>query len=294
MKQRIFLFVLAALMALMPGRVSAQNDVASAAGTSADSLAFLRGPWQETFIDNGLMLQQCAVADGSLFGSNQYLSVLTVAPERECRLVAAAEGTLELTSEMGRAAGALAAVNGSFFHMKAPYGGSTFSRINGVIVSENAPVENFRRDPQRSGAIVVSGGRFSVVTGFGPERTFEESLPGETVLTCGPMLLSGGVRCEIHPFKFNSNRHPRTAFGIRDDGTLVFIVADGRNSQAAGLSMTELQQIMIWLGCVDAINLDGGGSSAMVVRDAVVNHPCDNRQFDSLGERPVANAWVIR
>ena len=293
MKQRVFLFALALLLTLAPG-LPAQDAGASATEASADSMAFLRGPWQETFIDNGLMLQQCAVADGMLFGSNQFLSVLTVAPERECILVAAAEGTLALTSALGRENGALAAVNGSFFHMKAPYGGSTYTRINGVRVSENAPVENFRRDPQRSGAIVVSGGRFSVVSGFGPERGFEESLPGETVLTCGPMLLQGGARCELHPFKFNTNRHPRTAFGIRDDGTLVFLVADGRNAQAAGLTMAELQQIMIWLGCTDAVNLDGGGSSAMVVRGSVVNHPCDNRTFDSAGERPVANAWVIR
>ncbi|MBQ7639765.1 MAG: phosphodiester glycosidase family protein [Bacteroidales bacterium] len=295
MKQKVFLLALAAVFVLLPMR---------ARGADADSLAFLRGPWQETFIDNGLMLQQCAVADASLFGSNQFLSVLTVAPERECALVAAPAGTLALTSALGREAGALAAVNGSFFHMKAPYGGSTFSRIDNVIVSENAPIENFRRDPQRSGAIVVREGRFSIATGFGPERTFEETLSGETILTAGPMLLLGGVRSDLHPFKFNSNRHPRTAFGIREDGTLVFLVADGRNAKAAGLTMTELQQIMIWLGCVDAINLDGGGSSTMVVRSGrsaevpsgrlvVVNHPCDNRRFDADGERPVANAWVI-
>ena len=285
MKQKVLLLALAAVFALFP---------LCAAGGDTDSLAFLRGPWQETFIDNGLMLQQCAVTDGSLFGSNQYLSVLTVAPERECILVAAAKGTLALTSAMGRENGALAAVNGSFFHMKAPYGGSTFSRIDNVIASENAPVENFRRDPQRSGAIVVREGRFSIVTGFGPEREYEETLSGETVLTCGPVLLTGGVPSELNPFKFNSNRHPRTAFGIREDGTLVFIVADGRNAKAAGLTMAELQQIMVWLGCTDAINLDGGGSSTMVVRDAIVNHPCDNRTFDAKGERPVANAWIIR
>ena len=330
--------------------ISLSTD-ASASGGEGE--AFSRAAWQETPVAEGIILRQCAFAGrDTLFGSNQFLSVLIVSPARECALVAAPAGTLALTSALaagtvtmpalaagtesaaeagnaskagnsskdgsgtkagkagvagsGTAAGtpalaagtvttpALAAVNGSFFHMKAPYGGSTFSRINNVIVSENAPVENFRRDPQRSGAIVVSEGRFSVVTGFGPERTYEESLAGETILTAGPMLLLDGVRSDLHPFKFNSNRHPRTAFGIRRDGTLIFVVADGRNAKAAGLSMAELQQVMIWLGCRDAINLDGGGSSTMVVSGAVVNHPCDNRRFDADGERPVANAWVIR
>lgn len=285
--------------------ISLSTD-ASASGGEGE--AFSRAAWQETPVAEGITLRQCAFAGrDTLFGSNQFLSVLIVSPARECALVAAPAGTLALTSELAAgtvttpapASGtdstpALAAVNGSFFHMKAPYGGSTFSRINNVIVSENAPVENFRRDPQRSGAIVVSEGRFSVVTGFGPERTYEESLAGETILTAGPMLLLDGVRSNLHPFKFNSNRHPRTAFGIRRDGTLIFVVADGRNAKAAGLSMAELQQVMIWLGCRDAINLDGGGSSTMVVSGAVVNHPCDNRRFDADGERPVANAWVIR
>ena len=333
MKRRFYFLALAALLAWgttgaaagAAGAGAAARAAASDAAANADAgvsislstdasasggegEAFSRAAWQETPVAEGIILRQCAFAGrDTLFGSNQFLSVLIVSPARECALVAAPAGTLAQTSELAAgtvitpapASGtdstpALAAVNGSFFHMKAPYGGSTFSRINNVIVSENAPVENFRRDPQRSGAIVVSEGRFSVVTGFGPERTYEESLAGETILTAGPMLLLDGVRSDLHPFKFNSNRHPRTAFGIRRDGTLVFVVADGRNAKAAGLSMAELQQVMIWLGCRDAINLDGGGSSTMVVSGAVVNHPCDNRRFDADGERPVANAWVIR
>lgn len=286
MKRHALFLALAALLALPPAGAFAQEN---------DTLAFERGFWLDMNQGEGLKLRLASYNDGRpLFGSSQSLSVLIVSPERECALVAAPEGKLALTSEMAADAGAAAAVNGSFFHMKAPYGGSTYARIDGVKVSENAPVENFRRDPQRSGAIVVRDGKFSIVTGFGPERTYEEALPGETVLTTGPMLLQAGDTCALHPFKFNSNRHPRTAFGIRPDGSLVFVVADGRSPQAAGLSMAELRQVMLWLGCRDAINLDGGGSSTMVFLGRIVNHPCDNHQFDEAGERPVANAWVIR
>ena len=286
MKRHSLFLALAALLTLLPTGAFAQAD---------DSLSFERGIWLDMNKGEGLKLRMASYNEGRpLFGSSQSLSVLIVSPERECALVAAPEGKLALTSEMAAATGAIAAVNGSFFHMKAPYGGSTYARIDGVTVSENAPVENFRRDPQRSGAIVVRDRRFSIVTGFGPERTYEEALPGETVLTTGPVLLLDGDTCALHSFKFNSNRHPRTAFGIRPDGSLVFVVADGRSSQAAGLSMAELRQVMRWLGCRDAINLDGGGSSTMVFLGRVINHPCDNRQFDEAGERPVANAWVIR
>ena len=286
MKQRFLFLALAALLALVPAGAFAQAE---------DSLTFAQGFWLDANKADGLQLRLASYTEARpLFGASQSLAVLIVSPERTCALVAAPEGTLALTSEMAAAADALAAVNGSFFHMKAPYGGSTYARIDGVCVSENAPVENFRRDPQRSGAIVVRDGKFGIVTGFGPERTYEESLPGETVLTTGPMLLQAGDTCALHPFKFNSNRHPRTAFGIRPDGALVFVVADGRSSQAAGLSMAELRQVMRWLGCSDAINLDGGGSSTMVFLGRIVNHPCDNRTFDAAGERPVANAFVIK
>ncbi|MBQ5435486.1 MAG: phosphodiester glycosidase family protein, partial [Bacteroidales bacterium] len=109
----------------------------------------------------------------------------------------------------------------------------------------------------------------------------------------GPMLLVGGECEPVTKDGFNTARHPRTAVGRRTDGTVVLVVADGRNELAAGLTMAELQQVMAALGCRDAINLDGGGSTAMVVRGQVVNHPCDNKQFDAAGERRVANAIVV-
>jgi exopolysaccharide biosynthesis protein len=51
---------------------------------------------------------------------------------------------------------------------------------------------------------------------------------------------------------------------------------------------------MSWLGCRDALNLDGGGSSTMVFDGNIVNHPSDNKKFDHQGERVVANAIVVR
>ena len=96
------------------------------------------------------------------------------------------------------------------------------------------------------------------------------------------------------PDKFNTTRHPRTAVGKRSDGTVIFVVVDGRLPEASGVSTTELSLIMSWLGCRDALNLDGGGSSTMVFDGNIVNHPSDNKKFDHKGERVVANAIVVR
>ncbi len=79
-----------------------------------------------------------------------------------------------------------------------------------------------------------------------------------------------------------SGRHPRTAIGIDDEGFVYFVVVDGRSSASVGMTLGELQQYLSQLGLVNAINLDGGGSSTMVLQQSVMNTPSDGR------ERPVA------
>lgn len=94
---------------------------------------------------------------------------------------------------------------------------------------------------------------------------------------------------------FSRTRHPRTAAGIADEGrTLILVVVDGRRAgEASGMSLSELAELMKQLGCRDALNLDGGGSTEMVLRDPqsgelqVLNRPSDGR------ERAVANVLGI-
>ena len=67
--------------------------------------------------------------------------------------------------------------------------------------------------------------------------------------------------------------HPRTAAGYRNSGELVLLVVDGRQVDSRGVDLQELAILMRDLGCVEAINLDGGGSSAMVVDGKLLNRP---------------------
>lgn len=84
-------------------------------------------------------------------------------------------------------------------------------------------------------------------------------------------------------------RHPRTAIGISRDGRkLYFAVVDGRQVGSVGVTLDELANLMVRLGAYDAINLDGGGSSTMVVNGRIVNSPSD-----LTGERPVSNAIIV-
>ena len=77
--------------------------------------------------------------------------------------------------------------------------------------------------------------------------------------------------------------------GITPEGEILLLTADGRHpGRALGLTLPQLTWIMKQIGATDALNLDGGGSTAMWTADkGTVSHPSDNRRFDSSGERPV-------
>jgi len=94
---------------------------------------------------------------------------------------------------------------------------------------------------------------------------------------------------------FARGPHPRTAVGIADDGkTLVLAVIDGRKpGEAIGMSLKETAEVMLKYNCTQAVNLDGGGSSVLAIRDPrshkmeILNHPSDGR------ERSVANVLGV-
>lgn len=113
------------------------------------------------------------------------------------------------------------------------------------------------------------------------------------VLGAGPRLVANGriyvtADEERFPSDIRVGRAPRSAFGVTKYGDYIFAVVDGRQSHSRGCTLYEWADILLnHFGAVDAINLDGGGSSELVVRDQVVNSPSDGR------ERPVASALMI-
>jgi hypothetical protein len=78
------------------------------------------------------------------------------------------------------------------------------------------------------------------------------------------------------------NRDPRTAVGYTANNKVIMIVADGRQTNSEGVGLPELAQIMINLGCVEAMNLDGGGSSQMAVKNQYINSPSELRAVPTI------------
>jgi hypothetical protein len=83
-------------------------------------------------------------------------------------------------------------------------------------------------------------------------------------------------------------RNPRTFAGVDAQGRTVLVTADGRSTSSVGLGIAETAAVARSLGLRDAMNLDGGGSTTMVVGGTVINAPSD-----ATGERPVGDALVV-
>ncbi|GAA1934747.1 phosphodiester glycosidase family protein [Nocardioides hwasunensis] len=173
-------------------------------------------------------------------------------------------------------------------------------RAREVIVRKNRVISN--RPKLSSGKKIGKKDRVLIGTGpaagklstlkKGQRVTLAKRIEGgkpKVAISGDRSLLVNGVRTVIN----NTIAHPRTAVGIDADGRkLLILVADGRSSVSRGYTMVELADMMTALGAENAINLDGGGSSAMYSRDGagamgIVNVPSDG------GERQVANAFGV-
>lgn len=104
----------------------------------------------------------------------------------------------------------------------------------------------------------------------------------EWVSGCGNILALGGRIYESQWWDSSiTDANPRTAIGIRDDGSVVYYVMDGRSKSSAGSTLEELAADLLSMGCTTVVNMDGGGSSALALRMpgsegfAVVNEPSD-------------------
>ena len=85
---------------------------------------------------------------------------------------------------------------------------------------------------------------------------------------------------------------PRTAIGQRKDGIVLFLVIDGRQAgYSIGADMDDLADIMVKYGAYNAANMDGGSSSALVIRDKIYNKPCCAQGQNGL--RGIPTAWIV-
>ncbi len=110
------------------------------------------------------------------------------------------------------------------------------------------------------------------------------------IISGGPYLVKDGdvfVDMTAQKLRAIGGRNPRTAIGYTSDHNFILVTADGREGSSIGMTLMELANFMKSLGCIGAINLDGGGSTVMFVNGSVVNKP------QVKGGIPLSNALVL-
>jgi len=165
--------------------------------------------------------------------------------------------------------------------------GSTPIPTDGFVLSYGGlelPEELKRLLPD---TVVALDTHWTTVNGLEPARldTAEHVVNGAGLLRVrGRQVTSWEIERLSGP-NFVETRHPRTIIGVDRRGDIWLAVVDGRQALSAGMAFSDLQRLADRLQLTDALNLDGGGSTTMVVQGKVVNRPSDAK-----GPRAVSDA----
>lgn len=233
-------------------------------------------------------------------------------------VLSGASGGTEVVSSMARTNKAFAAINGGYFG-----GGASYSLViqDGKQLVPNIKVVNRSngaysptraafglskdKTPDAAWIYDVNGTTYSYPNPSLNTQSSIQAVPSATfpaggsawkmrdAIGGGPMLVqnkAARVTWENEAF-FGSGvesniADPRSAIGYTADGKLILMVVDGRSS-GRGATLPDMAKLMLDLGAVEAINLDGGGSSTMVVNNTLINRPSDGT------ERRVATAILL-
>jgi exopolysaccharide biosynthesis protein len=204
-------------------------------------------------------------------------------------------GTHFTTSAFAKQSKAIIAVNGGFFSTRP-------SRASGLVMAHSRilypPLV-----PRFTGTVGFSSKGLLIdkieesdLNGFMLSTAKEGWNDCHAALGAGPILLKSASNV-LQPSEdaFYTARHPRTGIGKTNTEEAIIIVVDGRQTEwSVGVSLDEFANIFLELGAIDALNLDGGGSSTMVINEEVVNHPADLAMGGKPGiERAVANVITL-
>ena len=262
----------------------------------APSEGFKTG-WETKTLAEGVVFKR-RYFDGNLFDSKQRICVLDAdlnRPEVSIRpLLISKEGTPERTSQMASKAGAVAAVNHWLYSSGHPYVMVDLLKIDGKVIHAQADWGT-----GATHAFGVTADKKALIRPIQPGGDWPEV--SQAGVGYGLVLLDGALSNVYRKEKFNwgtkalfqGMRHPRTGICITPQNHVLLLTADGRTDSAAGLSFEELAKVMLWLGGRDGVNIDGGGSTTMWIKERGQTEGKLANQPPGGSERPVLTAWGV-
>jgi exopolysaccharide biosynthesis protein len=168
--------------------------------------------------------------------------------------------------------------------------GSSAIPADGYVISATGKSREWLKAKVRKGSSVTFSWRLNPIE---PDNNTNWRR-AYSMLGGGPQLIKAGKvaitdKQEKMAAGFATDRHPRTAIAKLASGELLLVTVDGRQPGVSmGMSLYMLADLLRELGAVEAMNLDGGGSTTMVVHNKIVNKPSDQT-----GERPVSDAILV-
>lgn len=261
--------------------------------TAEDSTTIVTARWETTVAPNGMVHKRAAIPH--LYKGNQSINLVEIPAGGDFRYDIAVSQMTPI-SQLAQEHQALAAINGSFYNMQK--GNSVCYLKIGKEVVDTTTSREFKL--RVTGAVHVYKKKLRVLP-WSPEIEAKYRKNKGTVLASGPLLLDDGKTCswDACDSSFVATKHPRSAVFTTKDKRTVFITVDGRSKgNAIGVSIPELAHLIRILGGEDALNLDGGGSTTLWMKDApdngVLNYPSDNGKFDHKGERKIPNIIYVK
>jgi hypothetical protein len=231
--------------------------------------------WTDTVLGQGVTHRRQVYS--SLYGGTQTVNVIQVDlsnPNVRVQPIAPGSGCSR-TSTLANNAGALAAINGGFFD------GSCVSlsmiKINGSVTATNPGYK-----PARA-TLGLKNNAASITPSIARVASSNSWPAVDHALGGGPNLVTNSaldVSWSSEGFDSSyTSKNPRTAVGVTGSNLLLMVTVDGRTAAGVGMTLNELGQYMQSLGCVNAMNLDGGGSTTSWTRGVGVrNTPSDGTE----------------
>ena len=194
----------------------------------------------------------------------------------------------EKTSEIAENYKAIAAINGGAFTDESTDEEWTQNGgiPSGLIISEGVRINDDITDRTKKYATTIITKQGYLKAGNYSMNEIDEMTDISEALTFGPVLITGGVKVSTLP---ETGTSPKTLLGQKKDGTMVLVVLDSNTNTRFSANIREAQDVMYSLGCVTAINLDGGKSTTMYYDGEVVNNPSNDT-----GERAIASGFIVK
>ena len=221
--------------------------------------------------------------------SNRFVGYILEIPDPSRVQVAPAADINEkgdTTSNIAKNNNAVAAINGGGFYD--PNGTGTGRLPYGFILHEGKYLLGEQVDFDEEVDFIGLTKKGNLIAGTYSKRELEE-LGAVEGLTFGPPLIINGEKV-IKSGDGGWGISPRSAIGQKKDGTILFLVIDGRQpGYSIGATLVDMQNIMYEQGAEIAANLDGGSSTTLYYNGQVVNKPAD-----LLGERMIPTAFIVK